>query len=46
MDLGSAIMAGQNCNSHQDLLITWVGSTGAVFLNQMVELIRGQKHVA
>jgi len=44
MDLGSAIMAGQNSNSHQDVLITWLGSAGAVFLDQMVELIRGQKH--
>ena len=42
MDLSSAIIAGKNCNNHQDLLITWLGSAGAVFLDQIEKLIRGQ----
>lgn len=42
MDLSSAIIAGQHGNNHQDLLITWLGSAGAVFLDQIEKLIRGQ----
>jgi len=41
MDLCSAIMAARNNNNHQDLLVTWLASAGAVFLEQIVELIRG-----
>ncbi len=40
MDLSSAIIAGQRANNHQDLLITWLGSAGAVFLDQIEMLLR------
>ncbi|MBU0536970.1 MAG: phosphotransferase family protein [Gammaproteobacteria bacterium] len=40
MNLSSAIIAGQRANNHQDLLITWLGSAGAVFLDQIEMLIR------
>lgn len=40
MDLGQAIRAAEESNNHQDLLITWLGSAGAVFLDQIVKLIR------
>lgn len=40
MDLSSAIIAGQRSNNHQDLLITWLGSAGAVFLDQIEKLLR------
>lgn len=39
MDLSSAIIAGQRGNNHQDLLITWLGSAGAVFLEQIGQLL-------
>ncbi|BFM08878.1 phosphotransferase family protein [Halioxenophilus aromaticivorans] len=39
MDLSSAIGAGRRSNSHQDLLITWLGSAGAVFLDQIEKLL-------
>jgi len=42
MDLGCAITAGKNSNNHQDLLVTWLGSAGAVFLDQIEKLIRSQ----
>lgn len=41
MDLGSALTAAKNRNNHQDLLITWLGSAGAVFLDQIQKLIKG-----
>ena len=41
MDLSSAIIAGRNSNNHQDLLITWLASAGAVFLDQIEKLMRG-----
>lgn len=40
MDLGSAIIAAKNNNNHQDLLITWLGSAGGVFLDQIEKLLR------
>jgi len=40
MDLSSALRAGQHGNNHQDLLITWLGSAGAVFLDQIEKLLR------
>ncbi|MEX1667323.1 phosphotransferase family protein [Zhongshania guokunii] len=40
MDLSSAIIAGKRANNHQDLLITWLGSAGAVFLDQIEMLLR------
>jgi aminoglycoside phosphotransferase (APT) family kinase protein len=40
MDLCTAIMAGKNKNNHQDLLVTWLASAGAVFLEQIVGMIR------
>ncbi|AKH68010.1 putative aminoglycoside phosphotransferase [Spongiibacter sp. IMCC21906] len=47
MDLSSAIIAGQRGNNHQDLLITWLGSAGAVFLEQIEKLLREEvAHVA
>ena len=39
MDLGQALRAAHESNNHQDLLITWLGSAGAVFLNQIVDFI-------
>ncbi len=41
MDLCSAVIAAKHNNNHQDLLVTWLASAGAVFLEQIVELIRG-----
>ena len=40
MDLGQAIRAATESNNHQDLVLTWLASAGAVFLAQMVQLIR------
>ncbi|GAB3369755.1 phosphotransferase family protein [Spongiibacter taiwanensis] len=39
MDLSSAVIAGQRANNHQDLLITWLGAAGSVFLAQIGKLI-------
>jgi len=41
MDLSSAIAAGKHGNNHQDLLITWLGAGGSIFLDQIEKLIRG-----
>jgi aminoglycoside phosphotransferase (APT) family kinase protein len=41
MDLSTAVRAGKNSNNHQDILITWLASAGAVFLNRIVALMRG-----
>jgi len=40
MDYGQAIRAAVESNNHQDLVLTWLGSAGAVFLQHMVKLIR------
>ncbi len=40
LDLGSALRAAAHSNNHQDLVLTWLGSAGAVFLAQLVKLIR------
>ena len=40
MDLGQAIRAATESNNHQDLVLTWLASAGAVFLDQIVTLIR------
>lgn len=40
MDLGQAIRAATESNNHQDLVLTWLASAGAVFLAQIVQLIR------
>lgn len=40
MDLGQAIRAAKESNNHQDLVLTWLGSAGAVFLDQIIKLIR------
>lgn len=40
MDLGQAIRAAEEQNNHQELVLDWLGSAGAVFLNQIVKLIR------
>ncbi|MCK9504453.1 MAG: phosphotransferase family protein [Porticoccaceae bacterium] len=40
MGWSSAIIAAQNGNNHQDLLITWLGSAGGVHISQTIELIR------
>jgi len=42
MGLGVSMRVAKHGNNHQDLLLTWIGSAGAVFLNQMVKLIREQ----
>ena len=39
MDCGQALRAAQESNNHQDILITWLGAAGSVFLGQLVELI-------
>lgn len=40
MDLGQAIRAATQSNNHQDLVLTWLGSAGSVFLHDMVKLMR------
>ena len=40
MGLSSAITAAQNNNNHQDWLITWLGSAGAVHLDHMITLLK------
>ena len=46
MDLGAAMRASLLGNNHQDLVLTWLGSAGAVFLDQIVEMIGGTGHAA
>ena len=40
MDLSQAIRAAKESNNHQDLVLTMLASAGAVFLNQIVLLLR------
>lgn len=40
IDLGQAMRAATGSNSHQDIVLTWLGSAGAVFLEQIAMLIR------
>ena len=40
IDLGKAMRAATESNNHQDIILTWLGSAGAVFLEQLVTLIR------
>ncbi len=40
IDLGQAMRAATESNNHQDIILTWLGSAGAVFLEQLVMLIR------
>jgi len=40
IDLGQAMRAATESNNHQDLVLTWLGSAGAVFLEQLVTLMR------
>ena len=40
LDLGQAMRAATESNHHQDIILTWLGSAGAVFLEQLVTLIR------
>jgi len=40
MDLAQAIRAAMGSKNHQDLVLTWLASAGAVFLQQIVKLIR------
>jgi len=40
IDLGQAMRAATESNNHQDLVLTWLGSAGGVFLEQLVTLIR------
>jgi aminoglycoside phosphotransferase (APT) family kinase protein len=40
LDLGSGLRAAAESNNHQDLVLSWLGSAGAVFLSQIVKLIR------
>jgi aminoglycoside phosphotransferase (APT) family kinase protein len=40
IDLGQAMRAATQSNNHQDIILTWLGSAGAVFLEQLVTLIR------
>ena len=41
MDLGQAVRAAIEGNNHQEVVLTWLASAGAVFLNDIVQLIRG-----
>ncbi|CAN5192009.1 phosphotransferase family protein [soil metagenome] len=40
MDLGQAMRASVASNNHQEVVLTWLGSAGAVFLNDIIQLIR------
>jgi aminoglycoside phosphotransferase (APT) family kinase protein len=40
IDLGQAMRASTEGNSHQDIVLTWLGSAGGVFLQQLVTLMR------
>ncbi|ALR20197.1 aminoglycoside phosphotransferase [Sphingobium baderi] len=40
MDLGQAMRAAAASNNHQEVVLTWLGSAGAVFLHHIVQLIR------
>lgn len=40
MDLGQAMRASIEQNNHQEVVLTWLGSAGAVFLHDIVRLIR------
>jgi len=40
LDLGAALRAAQHSNNHQDLVLTWLGSAGAVFLAQIVKFMQ------
>lgn len=40
MDLGQAMRASVASNNHQEVVLTWLGSAGAVFLSHIVQLIR------
>ncbi|SFQ31922.1 phosphotransferase family protein [Pseudomonas borbori] len=46
MDLGAAVKAAQQSTNHQDLVLSWLGSAGSVFLAQLVSLIRGGDNAA
>ncbi|MBA2935522.1 phosphotransferase family protein [Sphingomonas sp. CGMCC 1.13654] len=39
MDLGQAMRAAKEGNNHQEVVLTWLGSAGAVFLDHIVTLI-------
>ena len=41
MDLGQAVRASIEGNNHQEVVLTWLASAGAVFLNDIVQLIQG-----
>ncbi|WP_245653840.1 phosphotransferase family protein [Novosphingobium rosa] len=40
MDLGQAMRASIEGNNHQEVVLTWLGSAGAVFLGDIVRLLR------
>lgn len=40
IDLGQAMRAATEGNSHQDIVLTWLGSAGGVFLEQLVTMMR------
>lgn len=40
MDLGQAMRATIAGNNHQEVVLSWLGSAGAVFLSHMIQLIR------
>lgn len=40
MDLGQAMRASIEGNNHQEVVLTWLGSAGAVFLQTLVQLLR------
>lgn len=40
MNLGSGIQTAKHGTNHQDLVLTWLGSAGAVFLDQLVHLLK------
>lgn len=40
MDMGQAIRAAEGHTNHQEQVLTWLGSAGGVFLNQICKLLR------
>jgi aminoglycoside phosphotransferase (APT) family kinase protein len=41
MSMGTAMRVAQLGNSHQDLVLSWLGPAGPIFLDQIVKLIQG-----
>jgi aminoglycoside phosphotransferase (APT) family kinase protein len=46
MDLGQAMRASLESNNHQEVVLSWLGSAGAVFLKDIIRIIREADHAA